>query len=220
MAFCHLCSTVTKFACWVTDFLCELPWFHILCAGASMQVQSAFDDCQLSLRMVCWTPFARAASKTSYFLGKVTKFVGNKTAIYDRNRSSLSIPFVKLVRLCVFSSFIRLITYATASQEHAFDASGSAKPEPQQIWQSGGANVQQKNPSPQTLRSPKIRDRLVVTPRSTAWSCQNMSSYGRVLTARSELVCFFFVQTFVDFALCLSSPWTMNFFLRNDNYGK
>ena len=29
---------------------------------ASMQVQSAFDDCQLSLGMVCWTPFARAAS--------------------------------------------------------------------------------------------------------------------------------------------------------------
>ena len=29
----------------------------------SMQVQSAFDDCQFSLGMVCcWTPFARAAS--------------------------------------------------------------------------------------------------------------------------------------------------------------
>ena len=29
---------------------------------ASKQVQSAFDDCQLLLVMVCWTPFARAAS--------------------------------------------------------------------------------------------------------------------------------------------------------------
>ena len=31
LVFCHLCLTVTKFACWVTDFLCELSWFHILC---------------------------------------------------------------------------------------------------------------------------------------------------------------------------------------------
>ena len=42
------------------------------------------------------------------------------------------ILFVEFALLCVFSSFIRPITYARASREHAFDAGGSAKPEPQQ----------------------------------------------------------------------------------------
>ena len=109
---------------------------------------------------------------TSYFERKEIKFVGNKTAIYVWNRSSLCLLFVKLAHLCVFSSFIRPITSARASREHAFDAGGSAKPEPQQRRQWEGANVRQKNPSPhvQTLRSPKIRERLVDTPRSTARS--------------------------------------------------
>ena len=199
---------------------------------------------------------------TSYFERKETKFVGNKTAIYRRNRSSLCLLFVKLALLCVFSSFIRPITSARASQEHAFDASGSAKPEPQQRRQWEGANVRQKNPSPQTLRSPKIHERLVVTARSTAQSCRSMSSYRRVLTAssrvltassrvlaassrvlaassrvltassrvlaaRSEPVYFFrsnlcrFRSKFAwALPLSLSSPWTMNFFLRNDKYGQ
>ena len=65
---------------------------------------------------------------TSYFERKETKFVGNKTAIYSQNCSSLCLLFVKLALLCVFSSFIRPITYARASREHAFDAGGSAKP--------------------------------------------------------------------------------------------
>ena len=50
----------------------------------------------------------------------------------------------------------------------------------------------------QTVRSPKIRERLVVMPRSTARSCRSMSSYGRVLAtswrvlaARLEPVYFF-----------------------------
>ena len=108
---------------------------------------------------------------TSYLEQNETKFVGNKTAIYSRNRSSLCLLFVKLALLCVFCSFIRPITYARASREHAFDASGSDKPKPQQRRQWEGANARQKNPSPQTLRSPKIRERVVVTPRSTARSC-------------------------------------------------
>ena len=54
---------------------------------------------------------------TSYFERKETKFVGNKTAIYGRNRSSLGLLFVKLARLCVFSSFIQPISYARASRE-------------------------------------------------------------------------------------------------------
>ena len=69
---------------------------------------------------------------TLYFEQKETKLVGNKTAIYLRNRSSLCLLFVKLALLCVFSSFIRPITYARARREHAFDTGGSAKPEPQQ----------------------------------------------------------------------------------------
>ena len=50
-----------------------------------------------------------------------SKFVGNKTAIYSWNRSSVCLLFVKLALLCVFSSFIRPITKARASWEHAFD---------------------------------------------------------------------------------------------------
>ena len=92
---------------------------------------------------------------TSYFERKETKFVGNKTAIYSWNRSSLYLRFVKLRLLCVFSSFIQPIIYARASQEHVFDAGGSAKPKAQQRRQWEGANVRQKSPSPQTLRSPK-----------------------------------------------------------------
>ena len=99
---------------------------------------------------------------------KKTNFVRNKTAIYGRNRSSLCLIFVKLARLCAFSSSIRPITYERASREHAFDASSNSKPEPQQRRQWEGAKVWQKNSSPQTLRSPKIRERLMVKPRSTA----------------------------------------------------
>ena len=118
----------------------------------------------------------------------------------------------------MFSSFIRPITFARASRENAFDASSSAKPEPQQRRQSEGANVRQKNPSPQTLRSPKIRERLVVTPRSTARSCRSISSYRRVLAARSRPVYFFGSNTYrfrskSAWALpfSLSSPWTKIF---------
>ena len=71
---------------------------------------------------------------TSHFEQKETKtkFVSNKTAIYRRNRSSVCLLFVKLALLCVFSLFIRPITYTRASREHALDASGSSKPELQQ----------------------------------------------------------------------------------------
>ena len=162
---------------------------------------------------------------TLYFERKETKFFGNKTAVYGRNRSSLCPLSVKLARLCVISSFIRPITYARASWEHAFDASGSAKPEPQQRRQSQGANVRQKNSSPQTLPFPKIHERPVVTPRSTARSCRSMSSYrqvlaacSRVLAARSEPVYFFrsnlcrFRSKFAwALPLTLSLPWTASF---------
>ena len=146
---------------------------------------------------------------TSYFERKETQFVGNKTAVYRPDRFSVGLLFVKLALLCDFSSFIRPFRYARASREHAFDASGSTKPKPQQRRQWEGASVLQKNPSPQTLRSPKIRERLVVTARSSARSCRSLSSFGRllaassrVLAARSEPV-YFFVQTFVEFALSL-----------------
>ena len=55
------------------------------------------------------------------------------------------------------------------------------------IEQEPGANLTLR------LRSlvAKIRERLVVTPRSTPRSCRSMSSYGRVLAARSKPVYFF-----------------------------
>ena len=58
---------------------------------------------------------------TSYFQRKETKFVGNKTAIYRRNRSSLCLLFVELALLFVSSLLVRPITYARKSREHAFD---------------------------------------------------------------------------------------------------
>ena len=119
---------------------------------------------------------------------------------------------------CVFL-FIRPITYTRAS--------GSAMPEPQQRRQWEGANVWQKNPSPQTLRSPKIGERLVVTARSTARSCQSMSltcecspaDRNRPIFFRSNL-CRFRSKFAWALSLGLSSPWTMIFFLRSDKYGQ
>ena len=170
---------------------------------------------------------------TLYFKRKETKFVGNKTAIYIE----IALLYVfSTPNSLVFVSFLRLSDRshdARASREHAFDASGSAMPEPQQTRQWEGANVRQKNPLPQTLRSPKIRERLVVKPRSTARTCRRMSSYGRVLApssrvlaARSEPVYFFFVQTLCRFrskfawALPLSLSWTMTFFSATTNKDK
>ena len=46
-----------------------------------------------------------------------------RNSYYGWTRSSLCLLFLKLPRLCVFSSFIQPITYARASREHAFDAS-------------------------------------------------------------------------------------------------
>ena len=81
---------------------------------------------------------------TSYFERKETQFVGNKTVLYRRNRSSVCLLFFKLDLLCVFSSFVRPITYIRASREHAFDASGSAKPGPRaQQTRPRWAHVQQ-----------------------------------------------------------------------------
>ena len=173
---------------------------------------------------------------TSYFERKETKFVGNKTAIYCRNRSSVCLLFVKLALVRVFSSFIRPITYTTASREHASDASSSAKPEPQQRRQCEGANVRQKNPSPQTLRFPlrfvsvlwvrhaQLRDLVEV------WAVTGECSppvRECLPPDRNRPIFFFFVQTFVDFALSFlghslwvflpPGPWI---FLRNDKYGQ
>ena len=172
---------------------------------------------------------------TSYFEWKETKFVGNKTANYSRNRSSLCLFFVKLTLLCVFSSFIRPITCPRASWEHAFRQAVAPSPSHYRDGSEKVRTVRQKNPSPQTLRSPKIRECLVVTPRSTARSCRSMSSFGwvltassRVLFARLEPVCFFFCSNLCWFhskfawglPLSLSSPWTMIFFSETTNTDK
>ena len=171
---------------------------------------------------------------TSHLERKETKFVSNETAIYRRNRSSVCLLFVKLALLCAFFLFIRPITYTRASREHALDASGSSKPGLQQRRQWEGAYVRQKNPSPQTLRPPKISERLVVPTRSTPRSCRSMSSYGRVLAASSRVLAassepaYFFRSNFCRFRsklasvlpLSLSSPWTMNFFSETTNTDK
>ena len=139
--------------------------------------------------------------------------------------SSLSNSLV----LCVFSSFIRPITYAKARREHAFDASGSSKPEPQQRRQWEGANIRQMNPSPQTLRSPKTREH-----RSWAWlrhaKLRNLVEvWALTASARRQIgtglffhwnLCRFRSKFAWALPLSLSLPWTMNFFLRNDKYGQ
>ena len=148
---------------------------------------------------------------TSYFERKETKFVGNKTAINRPNRPSLCLLFVKLALLCVFSSFIRPITYARANREHVFDAGGSTKPE------TAMRKCERSTKEPITTNPSIAKDSWASCGYATLNSCRSMSSYGRVLAAswrvfaassrmlaaRSEPVYFFFVQTFVDFALSL-----------------
>ena len=136
---------------------------------------------------------------TSYFEPKETELVRNKTAIYCR-KSLFCLSFLCQTRssLCLF--FVYPAYLIRKIKPGVFDASGNAKLEPQHRRQLEGVNVRQKNPSPQTLWSPKlkIRERLVVMARSTARSCRSMSSYGwvlaassRVLTAKSEPVYLF-----------------------------
>ena len=91
--------------------------------------------------------------------------------------------------ICNSAIMKREFVQPCARQNSEFtDASGSSKPELQQRRQLERANVRQKNPSPQTLRSSKIRELLVVPTHSTARSCRSMSSYGRVLAASSRVL--------------------------------
>ena len=200
-------------------------WKGVHCLSAAWHFRSVHGRLLVNNRLAA--SLVTCNLTTSYFERKETQFVGNKTAIYRRNRSSVCLLFVKVALFCVFSSFIRPLTYARASRVHAFDGSGSPKPEPQQRRQWEGANVRRKNPSPQTIRSPKICERLVVTARSTARSCRSMSSYGRVLATRLEPV-YFFRSNFCRFRskfvwalpLSLSLPWTMIFFSETTNTDK
>ena len=68
---------------------------------------------------------------TSYFERKESKFVSNKTFTVE-----IALLFVfSLSNSLFFVSFFLFnqpITYTRASREHALDASGSSKPEPQQ----------------------------------------------------------------------------------------
>ena len=118
---------------------------------------------------------------TSYFERKETDLVRNKTAIYCRNRSSVCLFFVKLALLCVFSSFTWSIAYARLSLEHAFNASGTAKPEPQQGRQFRISKV--RTFDKRTLRHKpfdlqRFVSDLVVTASSPARSYRSMNSYG------------------------------------------
>ena len=146
---------------------------------------------------------------TSYFERKETKFVRNKTAIYGRNRSSFCLLFVKLARLFVFSSFVR--TYHIGKRK----AGACLQRKRHRLaWTTAEAAVRghepsTKGPSPQTVGSPQNHERLVVTPRSNARSFEFellwASARRQFASARHQIETgpFFFVQTFVDFALSL-----------------
>ena len=170
---------------------------------------------------------------TSHFERKETKFVSNKRAIYHRNRSSVCLLFVKLALLCVFSLFIRPITYTRANREHALDASGSSKPELQQRRQWDGANVRQRTHrhkpfdlqrfvSVLWFRHAQLRDLVEV------WALTGECSPPvRDCSPPDRNRPIFFVQNLSirsKFAwalpLSLSSPWTMNFFSETTNTDK
>ena len=172
---------------------------------------------------------------TSYFDWKETKFVGNKTAIYSRNRSSLCLFFVKLTLLCVFSSFIRPITCPRASREHAFRQAVTPSPS---HYRDGSEKVRtfdkrthhhkrfdrQRSVSVLWLRHAQLRDLVEVW--ALTGECSPPCS-SRVLAARSEPVCLFhlnlcwFRSKFAwGLPLSLSSPWTMIFFSETTNTDK
>ena len=147
---------------------------------------------------------------TSYFEWKETKFVGNKTANYSRNRSSLCLFFVKLTLLCVFSSFIRPITCPRASWEHAFRQAVAPSPS---HYRDGSEKVRtfdkrthhhkrfdrQRFVSVLWLRHAQLRDLVEV------WALSGECSppVRECSSPDWNRSVFFFVQTFVDFTLSL-----------------
>ena len=157
---------------------------------------------------------------TSYFERKGTKLVGNKTAIYRRNLSSVCIFFVKLALLCVFSLFIQPITYARARREHAFDASGTDKPSHNKEGSEKVSTFDKRT----NRHKPFGRQRFV----SVLWlwraQLRDLVKLSAVTGERSppdrNRSIFFFCSNLCRFRskfawafpLSLSSPWTMNFF--------
>ena len=232
----------------MTDLAALVLWVQDTGGATPMSKRRSYLECCLTLPVGTWS-VARTQSirsvgghvhnlTTSYFERKESKFVSNKTAIYRQNCSSLCILFVKLAPLCVYSSFIRPITYAKASREHAFDAGGSTKLKPQQRRQWGGVNVRQKNQITQILKLPKIWYRFV----RLLWLCHaQLRDLVEVWALTDECSppvgkcspqdrtrSISFVQTFVNFRskfawalpLSLSSPWTMIFFSETTNTDK
>ena len=83
------------------------------------------------------------------------------------------------------------------------------------------AMVPQKNPSPQPVWSPKIRQHLVVTARSTARAC-HMSSYQRLLAASSRSSLFFFHSNLCRFRpkFAVSLPFEFVFALDHEFFSQ
>ena len=158
---------------------------------------------------ILWGEVGLSKIRACLYFGKcgnlrtVSKFVGNKTAIYHRNHSSSCLLFVKLALPCVFSPFIRPTTYARASWEHAFDAGGSTKPA---SHNRDGSEMVRTFDKRTHHHKPFDRQRFV----SVLWLRHaRLHNLVEVWAPMSECSppdqnrSIFFVQTFVDFALTL-----------------
>ena len=149
----------------------DLGWMDGMLNTRAISMQGS--DCVLPAWQVCCVVCCTEVegwgveTVTGGRAGRETKFVGNKTAVYSRNRSSLCLLFVKLDLLCVFSSFIR-----SHRQEQ-----GGSMPSTQAVAPSLNRNrdgsEKVRTFDEQTHRHKpfdcqKTRERLVVMPRSTA----------------------------------------------------
>ena len=103
----------------------------------------------------------------------------------------IALVFVFSLSKSLFFVFFLRLSDLSHTQEQAGNMPLTQAVSPQlrqQRRQWEGVSVRQNNPSPQSLRSPKICERLVITARSTAQSCRSMSFYGRVLAASSRVI--------------------------------
>ena len=155
---------------------------------------------------------------TLYFERKETKFVGNKTAIYSRNRSSLCLLLVFLNSL-VFVSFLRLSELSHRQEQGgSMPSTQAVAPRPGDS-RDGSAKVRsfdkrthrhkpfdrQRFVSGLWLRHAQLRDFVEVWALTGECSppVRECSPPVRECSPPDWNWSIFFVQTFVDFALSL-----------------
>ena len=158
---------------------------------------------------------------TSYFERKETKFVGNKTAIYSRNRSLSNSPF--------FVSFLRL------SDRSHMQEQARSMPSMQAVAQSPSHNRDGSEKVERSTKEPIATNPLMA---KNSWAfccyatpnCAILSKYellrasarrqiGTGLFFRSNL-CQFRSKFAWALPLSLSSLWTMRFFSETTNTDK